>query len=95
MLGIGFLALAANLSCLALLAKHREGEVHMRASWIFSTNDVLANLGVILSGVLVVFTASSYPDLIIGLVISALVIRGGTIILSEAKEAQANFSEQT
>lgn len=90
MLGTGALALAANLSCLALLAKHREGEVHMRASWIFSTNDVLANLGVILSAVLVAFTASSLPDLIIGLIISALVIRGGIIILSEAKMAQAD-----
>ncbi len=87
MLGMGALALVANLSCLALLAKHREGEVHMRASWIFSANDVLANLGVILSAVLVAITASSLPDLIIGLVIAALVIRGGIIILGEAKEA--------
>ena len=93
MLGIGTLALVANLTCLALLAKHREGQVHMRASWIFSTNDVLANLGVMVSGVLVAFTASSFPDLIIGLIISALVIRGGMIILSEAKEAQTNGSE--
>lgn len=90
MLSIGSLALAANLTCLALLAKHRNGEVHMRASWIFSTNDVLANLGVMLSGVLVAFTASSLPDLIIGMIISALVIRGGIIILSEAKEARTN-----
>lgn len=95
MLSIGALALVANLICLALLAKHRQGQVHMRASWIFSTNDVLANLGVILSGVLVAFTESSYPDLIIGLVISALVIRGGIIILSEAREAKAYGSEYT
>lgn len=90
MLSMGSLALIANLCCLALLSKHREGEVHMRASWIFSTNDVLANLGVILSGVLVAFTASSLPDLIIGLIISTLVIRGGVIILGEAREALAD-----
>lgn len=87
-MGIGALAFAANLSCVALLARHREGEVHMRASWIFSTNDVLANLGVILSGALVAYTASSLPDLIIGLAISALVIRGGIVILREAKDAE-------
>ena len=43
MLGVGFVALTANLACLAILAKHRKGEVHMRASWIFSKNDVIAN----------------------------------------------------
>ena len=35
---VGVVALAANVSCLLLLAKHREGGIHMRASWIFSTN---------------------------------------------------------
>jgi Co/Zn/Cd efflux system component len=34
MVGIGLLALAANVVCLLLIAKHRQGEVHMRASWI-------------------------------------------------------------
>ena len=53
MMGMGFIALLANVTCLILIAKHREGEVHMRASWIFSKNDVIANLGVILAGGLV------------------------------------------
>jgi len=56
MMLVAIIALAANLACLALLSKHREGEVHMRASWIFSTNDVLANIGVIIAGVLVSLT---------------------------------------
>lgn len=86
MVGIGALALAANLSCLALLSKHREGEVHMRASWIFSTNDVLANLGVIIAGFLVAYLGSPLPDLIIGSIISALVIRGGVRIIKEARQ---------
>jgi cation diffusion facilitator family transporter len=93
MLGISALALAANLACLALLARHRHGEVHMRASWIFSTNDVLANLGVILSGALVAATGSRIPDLAIGLLISALVVRGGFTILREAKTARAGMGE--
>jgi Co/Zn/Cd efflux system component len=36
-----------------LVRRHREGGVHMRASVIFSTNDTLANLGVIVVGLLV------------------------------------------
>lgn len=89
MLGIGLLAFAANVTCLALLARHREGEVHMRASWIFSANDVLANMGVMVAGVLVDVTETRWPDLLIGLLIAALVVRGGVTILREARAAAA------
>jgi cation diffusion facilitator family transporter len=88
MIGVGALALVANVSCLLLLAKHREGGIHMRASWIFSTNDVIANLGVIISGGLVMYLGSRLPDLIIGALISVVVVRGGVQILREAKEAR-------
>ena len=70
------LALLANVSCLFLLAKHRDGEAHMRASWIFSTNDVLANLGVMAAGALVAWTGSHVPDLLVGIAVSALVLLG-------------------
>ena len=50
MIGIGLLALTANITCLVLIAKYRRGEIHMRATWIFSRNDVIANLGIILGG---------------------------------------------
>lgn len=86
MVGVGFVALVANVYCLQLVSKHREGEVHMRASWIFSKNDVLANLGTIVGGGMVYLLGSRFPDLIIGFVISILVIRGGFQILKDAKK---------
>lgn len=92
MISIGTLAFAANLTCLALLSKHREGEVHMRASWIFSTNDVLANFGVIAAGGLVAVLGSALPDLIIGCIISVIVIRGGFRIIADAR---LEFAENT
>ncbi len=95
MMIIGTMALAANTTCLALLARHRHGGVHMRASWIFSANDVIANLGVIISGGLVLLLSSRLPDLIIGAIISAVVIRGGVRILREAKEARHNLDDRT
>jgi len=85
MVAVGVVALIANSICLILIYRHRQGEVHMRASWIFSKNDVIANLGVIGGGVLVFYTGSSYPDLIIGLIISAIVVRGGVHIMKDAK----------
>ena len=94
MMVVGTIALAANLSCLALLSKHREGEVHMRANWIFSVNDVLANMGVILGGVLVWSLGSRWPDLVIGAVIVLLVMRGGVRILQDARlETDRSSSE--
>jgi cation diffusion facilitator family transporter len=88
MMAVGAIALAANVSCLMLIAKHREGGIHMRASWIFSTNDVIVNVGVIISGGLVMYLGNCLPDLIIGAVISAVVLRGGVQILREANEAR-------
>jgi len=85
MIGVGLIALVANVICLILISKHRKGEVHMRASWIFSKNDVIANAGVILSGFLVEFFSSSIPDLLIGFMIAAIVMKGGVSIVKDAR----------
>jgi Co/Zn/Cd efflux system component len=89
MIGVSLVALAANVACLYLLRKHRHGEVHMRASWIFSTTDVQANVGVIIAGVLVFLTGWSAPDLIIGALVCAIVARGGIRILRAAQAASS------
>lgn len=88
MMAVGAVALLANVTCLILIAKHRKGGVHMRASWIFSTNDVIANVGVILSGGLVMYFGNRFPDLLIGGIISFIVFLGGIRILREAKYAR-------
>jgi hypothetical protein len=81
MMGTALAALAANVTCLVLLSGHRNAGVHMKASWIFSTNDVLANLGVIVAGGLVAWSGSNYPDLVIGALIGLLVLNGARRIL--------------
>ena len=92
MLLVGLLALIANLTCLKLISKHRQGEVHMRASWVFSKNDVIANLGIIIAAALVYMLGSSLPDLLIGMLIAFVVVRGGIYIVKDAhreKQSQA------
>jgi Co/Zn/Cd efflux system component len=86
MIGIASVALVANVTCLWLIRKHRDGEVHMRAAWIFSANDVIANAGLILAGILVALTSSRWPDLIVGLIVAGIVMRGGIRILRESRE---------
>ena len=95
MILIGALAMFANIVCLILLAKHRTGGVHMRASWIFSTNDVIANAGVIVSGLLVMMLGSRIPDLIIGSIVSTIVVRGGIRILHEAQRRETESTSST
>lgn len=90
MIFVSLVALVANVICLMLISKHRDGGVHMKASLIFSANDVIANLGVILAGGLVYFLKSSVPDLMIGLIIAVIVLRGGLAILKISKGAVAN-----
>ena len=82
MMGIGLFALVANVSCLLMIYGHREGGAHMKASWIFSANDVLANIGVIAAGALVAWTGSPYPDLVIGTVVGLIVLNGARRILA-------------
>jgi Co/Zn/Cd efflux system component len=88
MLLVSGCALLANAYCLRLLAKHREGEVHMRASWVFTRSDVIANAGVIVAALLVALTNNRWPDLIVGAVITGVVIKGGIAILSDAKNEE-------
>jgi cation diffusion facilitator family transporter len=84
MIMVGVAALAANISCLWLLRKQREGEVHIRASWIFTRTDALANLGTIFGGGLVLATRSALPDLIVGAAISLVVLYGSFEIVRDA-----------
>tara|TARA_Y100001933_G_C18765619_1_gene465964 strand:+ start:114 stop:719 length:606 start_codon:yes stop_codon:yes gene_type:complete len=81
MVGTGCVALVANLICLRLISSHRDGGAHMRASWIFSKNDVIANTGVIIAGVLVMTLGSRIPDLAVGSIVAVVVVRGGMQIL--------------
>lgn len=81
MMIVATVALMANVACLWLVSRHREGGAHMKASVIFSANDVIANVGVIVAGLLVLWTGSRYPDLVIGALIAAIVAVGARRIL--------------
>lgn len=81
MIWISLLALAGNLACLLILKRSQTKEVHIRASMIFTSNDILANIGVIVAAVLVHFLNSGIPDLVIGAVVFFLVAKGAVKIL--------------
>ena len=85
---------ALNVVCLKLLRSHRDRGVHLKASWIFTTNDMLATAGIVASGAAVMFFASPLPDLIIGLLVGGIVLKGGWNILKEAHDAIGDGSSR-
>ncbi|MEP3838467.1 MAG: cation transporter [Algibacter sp.] len=86
MIIVSVFALIANGICLYILqqSKNKE-EVHMKASMIFTSNDVIINLSVIIAGLMVNWLSSSKPDLIIGTIVFILVIQGAFRILKLSK----------
>jgi Co/Zn/Cd efflux system component len=81
MIIVSVLALIANCICLYLLQKSKSKEAHIQASMIFTSNDVIINIGVIIAGVLVNWLNSNKPDLIIGAIVFILVVQGALRIL--------------
>jgi len=85
MIIVSVLALIANSACLFLLHKSKSQEAHMKASMIFTSNDVIINTGVIIAGILVLYTESKIPDLIVGSIVFLIVVRGALRILKLGK----------
>lgn len=88
MLVVASLSLVANAAVIRMLARFRRGEVHLRAAWLFTRADVVANIGVIASALLVMATGSRYPDLVAGFAIGLYVIREALEIIARARSAR-------
>jgi cation diffusion facilitator family transporter len=87
MIVFSLVSLAVNVSVLQMLSKYRNGEVHLRATWAFTRVDVLANLGVFLSGLVVMLTGFRFADLVVGLGIGLYVVKEAVEILRSAHNA--------
>lgn len=85
MMVVSVFALIGNAFCLHLLQRSKSQEAHMKASMIFTSNDVIINLGVITAGVFVFLLDSKYPDLIVGAIVFVFVTRGALSILKLSK----------
>lgn len=81
MIIVSFLALIANVTSLYLLQKSRSNGEHVKASMICTSNDVIINAGIIVSGGLVYWTQSPIPDLVTGSLVFCLVVWGALKIL--------------
>jgi Co/Zn/Cd efflux system component len=62
-----------NFVCAAILMRYRgHGGSLSLAAFLSARNDVLANIAIIIAGLLTAYTLSLWPDLIVGLGIAAI-----------------------
>lgn len=90
MLVFGLVACVVNITAAAILMKFRDGDANVRAVWLFSRNDALGNLAVVVGAGLVWVTDTGWPDLAIASVVALLflqsaweIVRRSTSELSE------------
>ena len=88
MLVVAAVSLGVNGSVLRMLSKYRHGDVNLRATWIFTRADVIANLALIVSGAVVLWTGFRAIDLIVGAGIGCYVIKESVEILRDARKAR-------
>lgn len=85
--GIGIAALAVNVTAALVLARFREGgDAQARAIWLFSRNDAINNVAVIIAAGLVFWLESAWPDLLVAVAIAAVFLHSAWEIIREARK---------
>lgn len=82
--GFGGVALVVNVAAAMVLIPHRTGDVNVRAIWLFSRNDAIGNLAVVIAAGLVGWTGSAWPDLVAAFAIAALFLHSSWAIVRDA-----------
>lgn len=82
---LGFGALLINIISVIVLVPHRKGDVNVRAVWLFSRNDALGNVLVIVAAGFVFWTSTSWPDLIAAGIIASLFLQSSWSIIKDAR----------
>lgn len=81
---LGAIGLVVNVTAALVLLPHRSGDVNARAVWLFSRNDALGNLAVVIAAGLVAWTGSPWPDVVVAVVIASLFLQSSQSIVRKA-----------
>lgn len=82
--GLGFVALLVNVAAAGVLIPHRGGDANVRAVWLFSRNDAIGNGAVVVAALLVGWTGSPWPDLVVAAIIAGLFLHSSWRIVTDA-----------
>lgn len=87
---LGAIALVINVVAALVLIPHRHGDANVRAVWLFSRNDAIGNLAVVVAAGLVAWTRTPWPDLLVAAAIAGLFLQSAWSIISDARKELAN-----
>jgi Co/Zn/Cd efflux system component len=79
------LGLTANSVCLYLLWRHRHEDINMSSVWECSRNDIASNLSVFVAAGAVWLTGSGWPDIMVAVGLSWLLIRSAIRVITSAR----------
>lgn len=80
-------ALLVNLSCAYMLAQFRAHSGSLtRAAFLSARNDAIANVAIIIAGIVTAYTLSVWPDVIVGLGIAAMNLDAAREVWGVARE---------
>ena len=94
MMALALVAAVVNLICLQLIRRQHSGDVNMKAAETFSFNDFASNGGILVAGGLVLWLDQAWPDLVVGVLVAAIAIKGGVEILRDANAASEQPEER-
>ena len=81
---VGLLALAANVTCVLILLRFRNGDANVRSVWLCSRNDAIGNIAVVVAASGVVATGSAWPDLAVAAIMAGLFLSSSVKIIRQA-----------
>lgn len=88
MIVLALVAAVINLICLELIRRQNSDDVNMKAAETFSFNDFASNGGILVAGGLVMWLNQSWPDLVVGIIVAAIALKGGLDILKSVRETE-------
>jgi len=88
----GMGALVINFVCALILSKTRDhGGSLAKAAFLSARNDVLANVAIIVTGLITAFSQSGWPDFIVGLGIAAMNAGAAWEVYTTARSEQEDL----
>ena len=84
--GFALVAFVVNVLAAVVLIPHRKGDANMRAVWLFSRNDAIGNLAVVLAAVAVWWLSSPWPDLLVAFAVAGLFLQSAWSIIRDARQ---------
>lgn len=84
MLGIAVIGLVANIIGAAVLMKHRHTNLNIHGAFLHILGDAAVSVGVIIGGIVIVYTGWYLIDPILSILISCVIIYGAWELLKES-----------